>query len=176
MSVTAHEREVLIDKRARALTVMLLTRREDLSVDEVTDDIGLDYIVRFHSKGKPGLREFAVQVRGVWPAATSDSADRALASVVHQLKRRGPFQRPGCLFFFTMENDGAWYTWIAEPTEAEGGRPLLRSRDEPDCRPLDKKSLKEIIEQVDVWHDALFPGLAANGPRGSKVPRNGAKP
>src|SRR5438105_698962 len=57
MSVTEHAREVMIDKRARALTLMLLTRREDLLVEEVKDDIGLDFIVRFHTKGKNGLRE-----------------------------------------------------------------------------------------------------------------------
>jgi hypothetical protein len=176
MSVKAHKRELLVKKRARALTMMLLTRREDLLVEEVNDNIGMDYIVRFHSKGKAGLREFAVQVTGVWPAATKDSADQALGPVLQQLERYGPFLRPICLFFFTMENDGAWYTWLAEPIEAESGKPLLRSRDEPDCRPLDKKALKEIIERVDAWHDALFPALSVNGPGGSKSPRKGAKP
>jgi len=71
MSVSAQERAVLIEKRARALTMMLLTRREDLLVEEVQGDIGLDYIVRFHSKGKAGLREFAVQVTGQWPVGTT---------------------------------------------------------------------------------------------------------
>jgi hypothetical protein len=175
MSVTAHEREVLIEKRARALTMMLLTRREDLLVDEVKDDIGLDYIIRFHSKGKAGLREFAVQVTGAWPAATKDDADQSLRPALQQLNRYGPFLRPVCLFLFTMENDGAWYTRFAEPIHAEGGKPLLQSRDRPDCRPLDMKSLKEIIEQVDVWHDALFPGLTVNGPGGSKTSRKAAK-
>jgi hypothetical protein len=176
MSVTAHEREILIEKRARALTMMLLTRRADLLIDEVKDDIGPDYIVRFNSKGKTGLREFAVKVAGVWAAATKHGADQALDPALQQLKRHSPFLRPLCLFLFTMESDGAWYTWVAEPTEAEGGKPLLSSCEEPDCRQLDKKSLKEIIGRVNVWHDALFPSLTVNGPGRSKASRNGAKP
>jgi hypothetical protein len=175
MAVTALEREVFIEKRARALTTMLLTRRQDLLVEEVKDDIGLDYIVRFNSKGKSGIREFAVQVAGALVAATKDDADQALRPALTQLKRCGPFLRPVCIFFFTMENDGAWYTWGAEPIEGEGGKPLLRSCDRPDCRPLDRKALQEIVECVDVWHDAHFAGLAVNGPAGSKAPRKAAK-
>src|SRR5260370_676125 len=113
MSVTEHARETLIEKRARALTMMLLTRREDLLVEEMKGDIGLDYIVRFHTKGKNGLREFAVQVTGVWAAGAKDDADKVVRQAVQQRKRYGPFLRPVCQFLFTMENDGAWYTWVA---------------------------------------------------------------
>ena len=56
MSGQQHQRERLIEKRARALAMMLLTRREDLLIEEVKDDIGLDYLVRFNTKGKKGLR------------------------------------------------------------------------------------------------------------------------
>jgi hypothetical protein len=75
-----------------------------------------------------------------------------------------------------MENDGAWYTWVAEPTESEEGKPLLRSRDEPDCRQLDKRALKDIIERVDGWYDAIFPSLIVNGPGERKAHRKQAKP
>lgn len=33
-----------------------------------------------------------------------------------------------------------------------------------------------MIERVDVWYDALFPGLVVNGPGGSRADRRGAKP
>ena len=74
-----------------------------------------------------------------------------------------------------MENDTAWYTWAAEPTESDDGKPVLRFYDGPDCRQLDKRALKETIERVDLWYDALFPTLIANGPRGSKPDRTRAK-
>jgi hypothetical protein len=57
----------------------------------------------------------------------------------------------------------------------EGGKSVLRSRDEPDCRPLVKKSLKEIIARVEVWHNAIFRGFTVNGPGRSKTASKGAK-
>jgi hypothetical protein len=176
MSPKEHQREMFVAKRARALAMILLTRREDLLIEEVKDDIGLDYIVRFHSEGKEGLREFGIELRGVWAAVTKEQADEQLRPPMQQMKRYGPFLRPVCLFFFTMENDGAWYTWVAEPIESEDGKPLLRSRDEPDCRQLDKRVLKEIIERVDGWHDAIFSRLIVNGPGENKADRKRAKP
>jgi hypothetical protein len=175
MSEKEHNREVLVEKRARALAMMLLTRREDLLIEEVKDDIGLDYIVRFHTEGKEGLREFGIELRGGWAAATKDQADKVLRPSLRQTKRYGPFLRPVCLFYFTMEDDGAWYTWVAEPIESGDGKPLLRSRDEPDCRPLDRRALKEIVERVDLWYEAVFPSLIVNGPGGSKANHKRAK-
>lgn len=175
MSAPVDEQSMLIDKRSRALTMMLLTRRKDLLIEEVKDGIGLDFIVRFHSNGKAGLREFGIQVWGVRPAVTKADADRGLRQTVEQLLRQGPFARPVCLFFFTMEDDGAWSTWVAEPTTSEDGKPLLDPRDMPACRVLDRKALKEIIERVDLWHDSLFAGFTANGPGASKPTRKGTK-
>jgi hypothetical protein len=170
-----HQREVLVEKRARALAMMLLTRHANLLIEEVKDDVGLDLVVRFHTEGKEGLREFGIKLRGAWAATTKDQADKALRPTVQRMKSYGPFPRPVCLFFFTMENDDAWYAWVAQPIESEDGKPLLRSCDEPDCRPLDKKALKELIERVDLWYDALFPSLIANGPGASRAGHKGAK-
>jgi hypothetical protein len=94
---------------------------------------------------------------------------------VQRLKGYGPFLRPVCLFFFTMEDDGAWSTWVAQPIGSGSGKPLLRPCDKPDSRQLDKRALKEIIEGVESWCDALFPSLIANGPGGSKAERRGTK-
>jgi len=174
MSEQEQKREIFVEKRARALTMVLLTRREDLLIEEVKDDIGLDYIVRFHTPGKEGLREFGIKLRGAWAAVAKAHADKALRPSMRQMRGYGPFPRPVCLFFLTMENDGAWYTWVAEPIE-EGGKPALRVCDEPDCRELDQRALKEIIERVDWWYDALFPCLIVNGPGGSKAQRKGTR-
>jgi len=175
MTEKEHHSEIFVEKRARALAMMLLTRRADLLIEEVKDDIGLDYIVRFRTKGKEGLREFGVELRGVWAAVSKDEADKVLRPSVQEMKRYGPFLRPVCLFCFTMENDGAWFTWVAEPIEAEDGTPKLRCCGEPDCRQLDKRALKEILERVDWWYDAIFPSLIVNGPGGGRADRKGAK-
>jgi hypothetical protein len=169
------QREIYVEKRARAVTMMLLTREENLLIEEVKEDIGLDYVVRFLSEAKDGLREFGIALRAVWGTATKEQADKELRPRMRQMKRYGPFPRPVCLFFFTMQNDDAWYTWVAEPIKSEANRPLLHPYDEADCRPLDKKALKEIIERVDSWYDALFPSLVLNGPGKSKTARKRAK-
>jgi hypothetical protein len=175
MSEQSHQRQTLIEKRARALAMMLLTRRDNLQIEEMKEDIGLDYIVRFHSEGKEGLREFGIVVRGSWATAGKEQADKELRPALRQLKRYGPFLRPICLFFFTMENDGAWYAWVAEPIESEDGEPRLRSPAEPDCQSLDKRALQEILERVDEWHDAIFPRLFVNGTKESRAERKRAK-
>jgi hypothetical protein len=174
MSVKEQQREVHIEKRARALATILLTRRNDLLIEEVQDDIGQDYIVRFHTKGKDGLREFGVGLKGTLTAATKDDADGVLRPVMQEKKRYGPFLRPVCLFLFAMENDAGWYTWVEEPME-KAGKVLLRSCAEPDCHQLDKRALKEIIDHVDAWHDAIFLDLIVNGPGRSKADRKGAR-
>ena len=175
MSVKEQRREILIEKRARALAMVLLTRREDLLIEEVQDDLGLDYLVRFHTEGKEGLREFGIKLSGVWSAATKEHADQVLRPSVQRMKRYGPFPRPVCLFFFTMEDDGAWYTWVAKPLVSEDSKALLRSCDAPDCWPLDRRTLKGILEQVDAWYDALFPSLVANGTGEGKAERKRTK-
>ena len=176
MSENEHQGELLIEKRARALTMMLLTRCENLRIEEVSEDIGLDYLVRFHREGKDGLREFGIKLRGVWAAATKEQADKMLRPSLRQMKRYGPFLRPVCLFLFTMENDEGWYSWAVEPIEVEDDKPLLRFCAEPASRQLDNKALKEIIEQVDLWYDAIFQRLIVNGPGQNKTERKRAKP
>lgn len=173
MSDTERDREIRIEKRARALAMMLLTHRPDLLIEEVAD-LGLDFIVRFNTE-KEGMRELGVKVRGARAAMTKEQADKALRPSMQQIKRHGPFTRPVCLFFFTMEYDGAWYTWVAEPTESDDGKPTLRSCDAPDCRLLDKRAVKEIVERVDSWFNAVYPSLVVNGANGKKGERQRVK-
>jgi hypothetical protein len=175
MSDMEHRREILIEKRARALAMILLTGQEELLIEEVKDDIGLDYLVRFHTKDMEGMREFGIGLRGNLAAVTKEGADKVLRRAVQQMRRYGPFLRPVCLFLFTMQNDGAWYTWVAEPIESEDGKPLLRDRDEPDCRQLNRKALKEIIACVDQWYDTSYRSLVVNGPGVSKAERKRTK-
>ncbi|SRR5579871_3571077 len=155
-------RGLFAGKRARALAMKLLTRHENLHIEEVHEAVGLDNIVRFHTEGKEGLRELGIALRAVRAAMTKEEANRLLRPSLRRLKRYGPFSQPVCLFFFTMEDDGAWYTWVAEPV-IEDGQPVLRSGDEADCRTLDKRALNEILGRVDSWYDDLFARLVVNG-------------
>jgi hypothetical protein len=123
----------LLGKRVRALTIMYLTRRSDLSVEEVRgEEMGLDLVVRFTPEGKDGVRQFGVQLRGVWSPVTKQEADKLAGRSRREAQRYGPFALPVCLFLFGMEENRGWYTWVAEPV-VEAGKAHLRQPNDADC-------------------------------------------
>jgi hypothetical protein len=167
MASKAAKREMFVAERARALAVMYLTRRSDLVVEEVRADIGLDLIVRLVPADKEGLRQFGVELRGVWSSVTKEHADKVLRGPVREAQRYGPFAFPVCLFFFTMEEDQGWYTWVAEPV-LESGKAHLRMCMDANCKPLGKAALNEIVAQVDRWYDTFFENLVTDSTNGCK--------
>jgi hypothetical protein len=70
--------------------------------------------------------------------------------------RYRPFPFPVVLFHFTMEDNGSWYTWVAEPVVLSGGGFEILQHGEAACRPLDTEAIDEIVEAVDRWYDAFF--------------------
>jgi hypothetical protein len=145
--------------------MMLLTAQPTLLIDEVKDDFGPDYIVRFRKRGKGGIREFEIDSKGSLPALTTRQTSHSVHPAIQQVKKHGPFARLVCLFLFTMENDGAWLTWAVEPFQSDSGKPRLRLNNLPTCQPLDEAALKDIIAHVDTWHEALSRSLMASAPR-----------
>ena len=174
MANKAARQEMLIAKRVRALAVMYLTRRSDLMVEEVQEDIGLDLIVRFAPENKEGIRQFGVEPRGVWSSVTKEHADKVLVASVRQAQRHGPFAFPVCMFLFTMEENKAWYTWVAEPV-VQTGKAILRMHQRADCQPLNNAALNQIVAHVDRWYDTFLENLVANPIDGGKPGRRQPK-
>ncbi len=154
----------LMEARARALATVLLTRRESTLVNDVTglnDGSGIDLLATLVPPEKPGQRQFGVLLKwqlahGRWRTAIGS----------------GPFPFPVVVFFFTMQDDGAWYSWVAEPL-VEGEQAKLRLQTEPDCRLLTDDALEAVLDRVDAWHDAHYASLAAVTP-GRKRPNKRA--
>jgi hypothetical protein len=161
MPATESTQARLMRERARALATLFLTRRPDVQIDDVSEDIGVDLIARLASERKPGLRQLGVELRYVLEPVTANHANKVLRPALQTHQAYGPFPFPVVLFFFTMRDDGGWYTWVAEPVVSAGGRAQLPLRDEPDCRPLDAVAVDDMIAQVDRWYDALYGELAA---------------
>lgn len=174
MANKSAKRDMLIGKRVRALAVMYLTRRSDLMVEEVQDDIGLDLIVRFFPKDKVGMRQFGVELRGVWASVTKEHANTVLGPSVRQTQGYGPFAFPVCMFFFTMEENQGWYTWIAEPV-VQAGKAHLQMNKDADCTPLDTTAMDEIVARVDRWYEAFFANLVPNSANGGTLGRRQSK-
>jgi hypothetical protein len=171
MDVTTQQR--LMEERSRALATVLLTRRTDVTVHDVAragDEPGIDVSVRLQSE-KPGLRQFGVQLRWGLAPFTEEQGNAALRSQWKQTTRFGPFPFPVVAFLFTMQDDGAWYTWVAEPVVTEDGKAQLPLRTEPDCQQLTNDSLATLLDRVDKWYDVHYAGLTAvvlGGKRSSK--------
>jgi hypothetical protein len=149
------KRQRLIRERVVALAVVHLTRRPDLQVAEVDEDIGFDLRVRI-LRSEGGLREFGVELRGAWSAVTRKQANSVLGVAVREAQRFGPFFFPVCMFFFSMDETQGWYTWIAEPVVTETGKARLKQHQEASCEALDRGALDTIIEKVNRWYDAYL--------------------
>lgn len=145
-----------IGERARALAFVLLTRRAEVAVSERKVDGGIDLLVTLHPEDKHGLRQFAVQVKGVWRKSTADDAKAVLRPGMGELLRHGPYPFPVVLFFFTMENSQGWYTWVTEPVVTGDGGFELRSHEDASCHLLDGRAIDEIVDRVDRWYEAFF--------------------
>jgi hypothetical protein len=156
MAQKTNQQQRFIGERVRALAVVYLTRRDDLIVTEETADVGVDLWVTLNLEEKEGHRKFGVETRGVWKAVTADHASEVLYPSMQGMLRYGPFPFPVVLFFFTMENNEGWYTWVAEPVVSSGGDFEIVQHGEAACHPLDTEAIDKIVEAVDRWYDAFF--------------------
>lgn len=151
----------LMRERARALATLLLTRRPDVLVQDMTDDIGVDLVARLAGEQR-GLRQFGVELRYVLEPVTAAHANKVIRPTLRSHTAYGPFPFPVVLFFFTMRDNGGWYTWVAEPIVTTAGRAQLPLRDKPDCHPLAAAAVDDIVARVSRWYDAHYNGLVAD--------------
>ena len=165
MGLAATQQKRLIGERVRALATILLTRGEAVSIHEVAEDSGLDLIVTIRSRGKLGLRQFGVELRGVWARVTAEHANAVLRPSMQQMLRYGPFPFPVALFFYTMEDGRGWYTWCNEPLILSNGKIELQLRSEAFCSPLDEAAVDDIIDRVNVWYDAFYTKISQKAPK-----------
>lgn len=157
----------LMRERARALAIVLLTRREGTDVRELDGAEGLHLVVTFPTGRKRGLRQLGVTLRYVLEPVTAEHADQVLKPFWPGTNG-GPYPFPVVLFFFTMRDDGRWYSWVAEPV-VTGGKTQLPLRETPDCRELTDPALEELLDRVDAWYDAHYEALAPNGAGGRRA-------
>ncbi len=148
--------ERLVAARARALAIVYLTRRPDVDVHEETKEVGLDLIAFIKPGGKSGIRQFGVQIKGGWEGVTAAQAKQTLRPSMQRIQRSGPFPFPVLFFYFTMEDNQGWYTWVSEPAISPDGGVELRVQKEAFCQPLDDHAVDEIMARVNGWYDAYY--------------------
>jgi hypothetical protein len=150
----------LMRERARALATILLTNRDGVTIQDVEGDIGFLLLATLSPTKVPGLRQLGVALRYVLAPVTAEQADHKL-TLFWPARKHGPYPFPVVLFFFTMQDEGAWYSWVAEPVVAAGGDALLPLRKRPECHPLTAESAGQLLDRVDAWYDAHYKRLAA---------------
>lgn len=154
-------KDFFVEERARALAQVLLTRRDDLVVDETKKDTGLDFTVSVRREDHPGPRPFGVVIKSAMASASVDQANQQLKPTMASVRKSGPFAYPVCVFFFTAKDDKGYFTWVYEPEVTEAGDAKLKASLEADLRALNDASLDEIIRSVHHWYDAFFAAIVA---------------
>jgi hypothetical protein len=152
--VTNEAKEQLLAERVRALATVILTRRGDLTVVDTKRDTGLDLHVSIEREDKPMRLTFGVLLRGVPSPVTADQANRLLGPTMGQFRGMRKFTYPVCLFLFTMRDEKAFFSWLAEPVVNDGS-PKLVHHDKASCVPLTADLLGQVVEQIVAWYDAV---------------------
>jgi hypothetical protein len=156
-------REWFVTERARALAMVLLTRRDDLVVTEAREETGLDYTVRIKTAGNTGNRPFGVSLTAAMTPVEPDVANRQLTDAVKRLQAVGPFHFPVCMFFFTVKDDQGYWAWGYEPVVTGEGQPRLPVRATVHGRKLNIGSLEDIVSAVTAWYDAFDATMTSAG-------------
>jgi hypothetical protein len=155
-----HFKKWFVAERAKALAMVLLTRRNDLEVHDTKTESGLDYTVHIKSEEGVGTRRFGILMRATMSPVTIEQANSQLKPTMGGLGPLNDVLMPVCVFYFTAKDDRGYYTWAYEPV-IEKGQAKLRRHTDADCCPLDNEALDEIVTRVSDWYDALATSLKA---------------
>ena len=152
--MTNETKEHFIADRVRALATIILTRRDDLTIAETKQSTGLDYHVYIDREDKPMRLAFGVLLRGVSTPMTPENANKVLGPTMGHFQGLRKFTYPVCLFFFTMRDEKAYFSWLAEPVLTDAG-PKLVHHDKANCVELTDELLEQVVEGVVNWYDAV---------------------
>src|SRR4051812_23692037 len=158
--MTNDSRKRFVAERAQVLATIILTRRGDLTVVDTKRDTGLDLHVFIDREDKPMRLAFGVLLRGVLPPVTPAHANRILRTTMAQFQGMRKFTYPVCLFFFSMGDEQAFFSWLAEPV-VKDNKPKLVHHEKAHCVPLTDELLDQAVEQIVNWYDAVEAELIA---------------
>jgi hypothetical protein len=158
--MTRETNERYIADQVRSRAKVLLTRRDDLRVVETKEQTDLDMHVYIEREDKPMRLVFGVLLRGVPSPTTAEQANRILGPTLGYFQSLRKFTYPVCLFFFTVREEQAFFTWLAEPV-ANGDGPKLVHHMQPNCLELTDAVIADVVDRVVAWYDAVESVLIA---------------
>lgn len=158
--MTNESKEQLLADQVRALATIILTRRGDLTIVETKKDTGLDFHVSIDREDKPMRLTFGVLLRGVPSPVTPERANQVLGPTMGQFRGMRKFTYPVCLFLFTLRDEQAFFSWLAEPVVTNGA-PKLVHHENASCVELTDELLGRVVDQIVAWYDAVEAVLIA---------------
>jgi hypothetical protein len=158
--MTREEKEQFISEQVRTLATVVLTRRGDLTIVDTRRDTGLDLHVYINREDKPMRLTLGVLLRGAIAPVTVEEANKILSPAMGQFQGMRKFTYPVCLFFFTLRQEQAFFSWLAEPVVSKD-RPKLVHHDRANCVELTNDFLERALQEVVTWYDAVEAVLIA---------------
>lgn len=158
--MTQETNERYIGDQVRSRATVILTRRDDLRVVQTKEESGLDLHVYVDREDKPMRLVFVVLLRGVPSPTTSEQANQVLKPTMSFFQGLRKFTYPVCLFFFTVREEQAFFSWLAEPV-VNGEGPKLVHHTAAKCVELTDAVLGEVVHRVVAWYDAVEAVLIA---------------
>lgn len=159
--MTNDSKEQFLGERLRALATIVLTRRDDLAVVETKKATDLELHVYIDREEKSMRLMFGVVLRGVPSPVEVDHANNILRPTMGQFQRMRKFTYPVCLFFFTLREEQAFFSWLAEPV-VDGGVPkLIHHHAMANCVELTNERLNQVVDAIVSWYDSVESVLIA---------------
>jgi hypothetical protein len=158
--MTSETNERYIGGQVRSRAIVLLTRRDDLRVVETKEQTDLDLHVYVEREDKPMRLVFGVLLRGVPSPTTAKHANQVLVPTMGFFQGLRKFTYPVCLFFFTVREEQAFFSWLAEPV-VNGEGPKLVHHTQANCVEVTDALLGEVVDRVVAWYDAVESVLIA---------------
>ena len=149
----------MVGERAELLARVALTRRLNVDVHPFSDkgDIGIDLICTIRDETLKGFLPFGVVVWGTARPLTHGGEVSAIAR--QKLRTQDTaFFLPVIILVFSMHNDAAFFSWLAQP-DPESGKLILAEK--PVFRPFTLKHLDWVIDRVVAWYRKVGPELVA---------------
>jgi Domain of unknown function (DUF4365) len=145
-----------IGVRAESLTLMYLTRRDDLIVSPQPEGYDLDCLVTISKSGNHSGRIFGIQIEATVNNAKVTENDNKTFEIKQDLSSTDliselPF--PVCLFFWTLNNDEAYYKWVLEPVIETQNYPRLLFNQSHVFQKLTNEEIEKIVSNVNNWYD-----------------------
>jgi len=158
--MTGKQADRFLADRVEAMAIMHLTRRSDLIVRREIRHHGdpiRDLTVEIQEDGRiVNWKRFGVYLQGSKsPLTLAIAKNKMKIGLRRFFDDLGEPLLPFCLFYFTMEDNRGYFTWLAEPM-VEEGRPFLRyHRDKADCVALDLATIDNVVELVNSYYLAM---------------------